>query len=739
MKNLLLLFALCASCSMVYAAGTNPLSRKCDARTASVLTPIVEYQGKNVSDHILATRKVTFPFINAQNTVYVQLLVQYRDRMPELFGGSVLTQTPSVLAVRIPVNALQAFLQQETVISAEISQRFKRSMDESRKEIGADRVHNGQGVAKLTGKGVIVGVYDTGIDTKHPDFSTESGSRILYLWDMSNDGKSPAKYPWGTEYTKADIDKGTALERDMDGHGTHVAGTAAGNGRGKAEMKGIAPEADMIIVKGVRDDEESSFADADIIAGCAYIFEKAQELGKPAVINLSLGSVLGPHDGTTALEIALSELVQPGKLIIAAAGNEGTLPIHAGTSYQAGENIGAYISPINVCEVFDNFCPDIPNIFVTAADVWSKGGTIDSVYISVYTPATATFLGEVGIAMGDEIDNKPLNVNNNVVGYISVTTVNSPNNGDDNTFIRISNNGDESIAIDNYVWSYRFITKAPGQIDMWAGIPVPQTNIPASFRVFGGNTDMTIGSPAAAKKLISVGSYVTKNEWESKSGKQSNGNLSLGVISTFSSKGPTRDGRIAPLLTAPGEVIFAAASSDMYQDDKLNRLSPDGMYYGIEGTSMATPHVAGTVALMLQARPTMTFEQVSDIIKEWSRKDERTGENLPNNTWGYGKIDAYFYALQTTLTTVDEENYSNNSSVKIYPNPAHDNVTISVPDGITIHGIAITDIAGNRLIEKGNTASFTTTLSSASLSNGIYGVRILTSAGIYHSVLTIVK
>lgn len=737
MKKLLLLAALCASTTFASAAHVSPVSTKCNARTAMTLTPIVEYQGKNVSDHILAHQKIQFPFIVLDNSVYVQLLVQYRGTMPALFGGTIITRTSTVAAVQIPVNYLQQFLQQEAVISAELSQLFKKSMDESRKEIGADRVHNGQGIAKLTGKGVIVGVYDTGIDTKHPDFSTESGTRILYLWDMANDGKSPAKYPWGTEYSKADIDKGGIQEKDMDGHGTHVAGTAAGNGRGKAEMKGIAPEADMIIVKGVRDDAKSTFADADIIAGCAYIFEKAQELGKPAVINLSLGSVLGPHDGTSALEIALSELVQPGKLIIAAAGNEGTLPIHAGTSYQTGENIGVYISPINVCEVFENFCPDIPNIFVTEADIWSKGGSIDSMYIEAYSAGAFTKVGSIGFAIGDAIDNKSLSANNNIIGYISATTVNDPNNGDDNIFIRISNNGDENIGIDSYVWAYRFTTKSAGQIDMWAGIPVPQS-LPANFRVFTGNTDMTIGSPASAKKLVSVGSYVTKNEWDSKSGKQSGNNLSLGVISTFSSKGPTRDGRIAPLLTAPGEVIFAAASSDMEQDDKLNRISPDGMYYGIEGTSMATPHVAGTVALMLQARPDLTFEQVSDIIKEWSRKDERTGENLPNNTWGYGKIDAYFYALQTILTSVNEENYRYSSSVNIYPNPANDNVTISVADGI-IHNVTIMDIAGNTVIEKSYNSLSSATLSSSSLANGVYAVHIRTSSGLYHSVLTIVK
>ncbi|MFN9340430.1 MAG: S8 family peptidase [Candidatus Kapaibacterium sp.] len=737
MKKFLLLLALCASTTFASAANVSSVATKCNARTAMVLTPIVEYKGKNVADYMLATQKIQFPFMALNNTVYVQLLIQHRGTMPELFGGEIITQTSSVAAVRIPLNSLQQFLQQETVIAAELSQRFKKSMDESRKEIGADRVQNGQGVAKLTGKGVIVGVYDTGIDTKHPDFSTESGSRILYLWDMANDGKSPAKYPWGTEYTKADIDQGTSQEKDFDGHGTHVAGTAAGNGRGKAEMKGIAPEADIIVIKGVREDDGKSFADADIIAGCAYIFEKAQELGKPAVINLSLGSMIGPHDGTSALEIALSELVQPGKLIIAAAGNEGTLPIHAGTSYQAGENIGAYISPINVCDLFENFCPDIPNIFVTAADIWFKGGSIDSMYIEAYSSTSFSMLGRLGMAVGDAVDNVALNVNNKIIGYISVTTINSPNNGDDNAFLRISNNGNTDIAVDDYVWVYRFKTKAAGQIDMWAGIPVPQ-DLPASFRVFTGNTDMTIGSPASAKKLISVGSYVTKNEWDSKSGKQSGNNLSLGVISTFSSKGPTRDGRIAPLLTAPGEVIFAAASSDMEQDSKLNRISPDGMYYGIEGTSMATPHVAGTVALMLQARPTLTFDQVSDIIKEWSRKDARTGENLPNNTWGYGKIDAYFYALQSTLTSVNEENYTNSNSVNIYPNPAYDNVTISVADGITIHNVMVTDIAGNTMMQKANTAS-SATLSSASLSHGVYGVHILTSAGLYHKVLTIVK
>ncbi len=743
-KLLLVIFALSI---YVSHAGTEMYYRtKCNALTFDRLRPVLTISANNKSEQMLKTGTVKFPYGVKNSTVYVQLLVGVESPQVQLFGGEIISATKSVMAVRIPVDNLKEFIEQNNVRYVEISQRYTTTLDESRKEIGADKVQLGTAMPKkLNAEGVIVGVYDTGIDFKHPDFSDDKGTRILYLWDMSNNnGTAPKNFNWGSEYKKSDIDNSpnSILQKDVNGHGTHVAGTAAGNGRGNSTMVGIAPKADLIIIKGTRSATEDSFEDADIIAGCQYIFEKAKELGKPAVVNLSLGTLLGPHDGTSALETALAELITPGNLITVAAGNEGTYPIHAGTDYSANENIECMIQPINVCELFENFCPDIPNIFMTAADVWYAGGSIDSIYVGAYGSGQTglKILGEAGIAVGNGIQNVPVVANDKTLGYVSIdaSTVNSPGNNDGNILIRISNNGDENIDITAQPWTYRFKTKTEGNIDLWTGIPIPESSsIQGLYRRFGGNNAMTIGTPASAKKVISVGSYVTKNEWNSKSGSQSGNNLTLGVISGFSSRGPTRDGRIAPMLTAPGEIIFAAASSDMNQDDKQNIISPDGKYYGISGTSMATPHVTGVIALLLQAKPNLSFEEVENLIKEWSRKDERTGDDLPNNTWGYGKVDAYFFALNTLISSVENE-FDNQVSF-IHPNPANDVITIDMNTAENILFVSISDITGTLIYTKSENIVSKLTVPITGFSSGLYYASVQTKRGIITKPFTIIR
>jgi minor extracellular serine protease Vpr len=131
---------------------------------------------------------------------------------------------------------------------------------------------------------------------------------------MSGSGNPPPGFSYGTEYTKAQLDANQCLQIDGDdghGHGTHVAGTAAGNGGALTNYIGMAPESDILFVKGFR--SGPGFANTDIVDGCNYMFQRAQQIGKPAVINLSLGGHFGPHDGSSLYEQALSNMTGNGK------------------------------------------------------------------------------------------------------------------------------------------------------------------------------------------------------------------------------------------------------------------------------------------------------------------------------------------------------------------------------------------------------------------------------------------
>src|SRR5262249_9852760 len=147
-------------------------------------------------------------------------------------------------------------------------------------------------------------------------------TRIDRYWDQLGYGaRPPAGFPYGVEYTSRSIDLGNADGIDQVGHGTHVLGIAAGNGRGSFKphlgvpYAGIAPDATLFVVR-------TNFTEAGVVLGCRYIFQNADRLQVPAVINLSLGNHFGPHRGTTPFEAALADLVTPGHLIVAAAGND---------------------------------------------------------------------------------------------------------------------------------------------------------------------------------------------------------------------------------------------------------------------------------------------------------------------------------------------------------------------------------------------------------------------------------
>ncbi|MGI8635633.1 MAG: S8 family serine peptidase, partial [Segetibacter sp.] len=187
------------------------------------------------------------------------------------------------------------------------------------------------------GKNVLMAIFDSGIDWKHLDFRNPDDttkSRILRIWDQTLTAVSgeapPAGFNYGVEYSQSQINNeidGTPAnfvrEKDTDGHGTHVAGTAAGNGSALPSKKytGVAPESDIIIIKG----GDSSFLDSRVIDAITYLQTLSTTLGKPVVLNLSLGTLLGAHDGTRPVEAAINSFTSSasGRAVAAAAGNDG--------------------------------------------------------------------------------------------------------------------------------------------------------------------------------------------------------------------------------------------------------------------------------------------------------------------------------------------------------------------------------------------------------------------------------
>ena len=525
--------------------------------------------------------------------------------------------------------------------------RLQPQNDVSVPDTNATTLHS----SNIRGQNVIVGIIDTGIDFCHKDFRTGSGaelqSRILFIWDQTTSGTPPAGYSYGSEWTKSQIESalpscpsaGSVSQVDSNGHGTHVAGSSAGDGSTLVgnTYRGMAPEADIIAIKCF-----SGCTDTRIIDGANYIFSKASSLGKAAVINLSLGGHWDPHDGTGALDRALDALLGPGgRAIVAAAGNEGDMTIHAQATLSTGNlaNI-TFVQPSDPLyqfygtDVFDFWYPGAANFCVTI--ISPRGYTVG--------PVCA---GQQKRWWVDSDANTPdggVYLWNSVTGPYSF-------NGDREVVFWVDGPGYGAASnAQAGTWTIRVnASSGSGRIDGWAAFGDNEFDPPY------GNTDMTVGSPGTATKILTVGAYTTKRTWTDKCGRGWMTSETLQAIASFSSKGPTRDGRTKPDITAPGTVIASALSKNVTNTDCPSGansplvLTSDNTYWVLQGTSMATPHTAGAVALLFQQNPNLTWSDIKNIVQSNARTDSFTG-TTPNNTWGAGKLRVTTLAPPCTNT-----------------------------------------------------------------------------------------
>jgi subtilisin family serine protease len=496
----------------------------------------------------------------------------------------------------------------------------------------------------LNGSGVAIGIIDTGIDYTHPDFYFLNGtSKILAIWDQTLDGKPPRNFSYGYECTRREIEDRTCPQRDTVGHGTHVASIAAGTGRA-GPYTGVAPGALLIIVKSGYPACNGTqwFMDEDkIIDGLYYIAGKARELGLRVVINLSLGSDLGGHDGSSNLEKVLEKLVDDGVVVVAAAGNSGDEKIHASGSLNIGEKIN-----------LKWFIPALTTSF--GLSLWLDYG--DEVILTLETPSNITIQAPI--------------VNRFIDGVKVSLTRNSYDTGVE-WLLELTS----SLSLPSQGWSIEIEAVETRGSRIWHAWVSSDTC--SSYRegfIFGEGYNIsqnyTIAIPATSHRVIAVGGYVTKNTWKNYLGEELNTFYNIGEVLSFSSRGPTRDGRVKPEILAPGSVIVAARPVS----DRYSRLDIYRYYTVKHGTSMSSPHAAGVAAIILQFKPNASYIDVLNALKSSARWSEEYGER-PNNIWGWGKLDArVFYNVSIRLEGLPED-----VSTNMYVNDSIESISIDKP------------------------------------------------------------
>ena len=459
----------------------------------------------------------------------------------------------------------------------------------------------------LLGKDVLIGIVDSGIDYENPDFRNADGTtRILALWDQTiQNGKPPEGYHIGTEFTSEQINEALRMEvreeryrivpsRDTSGHGTAVAGIAAGNGRGSknGKYRGAAPEAGLLIVKMGGAGETGFPRTTQLMRGVDYIVRKAEELKKPVAINISFGNTYGSHDGTSLLERYLNTVSERWKNVICVgSGNEGTTAGHAASEYRKGVMTEVQLAVQQREKSF-------------SLQIWKS--YVDKVTITIVDPSgnhsgrLEEKEGTQRIQIGEtELlvyygEPKPYSVRQEI--YISFLP--------QNEFVTAG------------VWKIQMM---PDRVvdklwQMW--LPVQNAlNIGTAFLKPDSSTTLTI--PSTASLVITVAAYNALNF----------------SYADFSGRGPAQiyegESAIKPDLAAPGVRVMAPAAG--------------GGYAEFTGTSFATPFATGSAALLMEwgivkgNDPYLYGEKVKAYLRRGARQIPGY-ERWPNGELGYGRL-----------------------------------------------------------------------------------------------------
>lgn len=667
----------------------------------------------NLQDHhigIQSGNKRKAPSSPASLTAFVringdgsQVLATHHCRELARFGN--------IYIAEIPTTSLASLSGSSSVCRIEANESCSIQMDTVPKCVNLVPVYQGTSLPQAyTGKGVVVGVMDVGFDLTHPNFYTQDLSRyrIQRLWDqlakpeegtLGEDQPPMGVYVEGKESLLA---YGRSTDGLIVGHGTHTLGTVAGSGYDTA-YRGVAFDSDICLVANVTtgnkeliDPEDlykyTSAADA---LGFKYIFDYAESVGKPCVISFSEGSTAGFYADDELFEEMLESMVGPGRILVAAAGNNGGKKnfFHKPVGQ---ERMGTFLSSTSEKVFF--MCATEGQIDIRTVIHKEKSDTlVYKVDASLAVSDTLEIKDTLDLSSGQyvfHLVSYPSCYNHQVRACEVLVTAPSPVGHEASVSVELV--GKDSAA-DFYLVN---------------GYMVPNALDP---ELCEGESSHNVMVPGCISSVICVGATSDRISFKNIDGiHQKNAGENKGCLASYSSIGPTIDGRIKPDVVAPGTNVLSSynhfytdANPDKWPREfivaRSNVPQPGGEMVSYPwtadtGTSMATPVVAGIIACWLEACPTLTPEQILDIFASTCRPvpnaDSTPITEWPNSLAGYGEVDAYaglLEVLRRYVTGIDALSSHHPSGVTITQQGDHLQISFeqkaSCPVVCTLYGL----------------------------------------------------
>ncbi len=642
MKNrllrIILLAVVACSCALVSSAHSK-LTPNAQLSLLQKLTARYDSNGKKLQ--ALDADSVIMLVVDVDSQDAAGTFAQIREA-----GATVLSKLGHQAVISIPADNVDDLVAIEGVKRVDATSKGLLKTDVSLVETGVSLIDGTiPGLEEVyTGKGVTICLVDMGFDFQHPAFKDANGNtrlRCVYLpgndsghkFIVEDDEAGTIAYP-GSVFDTPELIATLTTDTDMDSHGTHTAGIAAGT-RSPLGFGGMAPDADIVLVSTEAEENVNEIA-------FQFVAHYAQQIEAPVVLSASMNSHHGPHNGTGTMPELIDELSHH-VIPVLSVGNEGNKHLH-------------------IYKAFDEENSSVKAFLARATPIIGEDDNTKKMMGSVVCGYSRNTLGEddtlsvriglLRLSSGEAVwQTEPLTISPSQDGYIEIFS------DDDEILSQFMQGGfvgisgrvvDGKIELLAAVQGVRikrlpfFISLSSSshiEMDLWETIDEFEAINMEGYTL--GDSEFSCGDWTSTPNVISVGNYVANTTSRLYTGSviDESDLYTLDDISYKSSYGVSLNGVTQPTVAAPGNNVVSSISHYTCDKEIAESMQWQGYpYNGMSGTSMSCPTVSGIIALWLQADPTLTLDEIKEVLAATSRNDEFTAASPIK--WGYGKIDA---------------------------------------------------------------------------------------------------